>query len=72
MTKTPFRLMPTPDDTKLTAELTGLDAQGNQIAIPVVREAPLTIYLNRQEIVTAMTLGDQPEALAVGFLRNQA
>ncbi|MGC6516765.1 MAG: formate dehydrogenase accessory sulfurtransferase FdhD [Candidatus Puniceispirillaceae bacterium] len=71
MTKTPFRLMPTPDDTKLTAELTGLDAQGNQIAIPVVREAPLTIYLNRQEIVTAMTLGDQPEALAVGFLRNQ-
>ena len=66
-----FRLMPTPDDARLTAELQGLDASGNAVSIDVVRERPLTIYLNRQEIVTAMTLGDQPQALAVGFLRNQ-
>lgn len=66
-----FQLMPTPDDERLTAQLTGLDAHGKEVTIPVVRETPLTIYLNRQEIVTAMTLGDQPEALAVGFLRNQ-
>ena len=71
MTKKPFRLWPTPKDARLTAELTGLDATGAPISIPVVREMPLTIYLNRQEIVTAMTLGDQPKALAVGFLRNQ-
>ena len=39
--------------------------------ISVVEERPLTIYLNRQEIVTAMTIGDYPEYLALGFLRNQ-
>lgn len=71
MSKRDFRLMPTPDDETLTAALTGLDAGGNEVLIPVVREAPLTVFLNSQEIVTAMTLGDQPEALAVGFLRNQ-
>lgn len=71
MSEKPFRLMPSPDDARLTAELTGFDATGQQITIPVVHETPLTIYLNRQEIVTAMTLGDQPEALAVGFLYNQ-
>jgi formate dehydrogenase assembly factor FdhD len=37
----------------------------------VVEERPLTIYLNSQEIVTAMTIGDYPEYLALGFLRNQ-
>ena len=66
-----FHIMPMPDDKTLTAQLTGLDASGQEVVIPVVREVPLTIYLNRQEIVTAMTLGDQPQALAVGFLRNQ-
>ena len=39
--------------------------------IDVVEERPLTIYLNGQEIVTAMTIGDYPDYLAVGFLRNQ-
>lgn len=64
-------LLPTPEAEGLTTDLEGLDASGNPIAIPVVTETPLTIYLNRQEIVTSMTLGDQPEALAVGFLLNQ-
>ena len=63
--------MPTPDNPELTSHLTGLDASGNEITIPVVTERPITIFLNRQEIVTAMSLGDQPDALAVGFLRNQ-
>ena len=40
--------------------------------IRVVEERPLTIFLNAQEIVTAMTIGDYPEYLALGFLRNQA
>lgn len=64
-------IMPSPETKGLTTELTGLDAKGQSVTIPVVTEMPLTIYLNRQEIVTAMTLGDQPEALAVGFLLNQ-
>lgn len=64
-------IYPTPDKAGLTTSLTGLDAKGQAVTIPVVTERPLTIFLNRQEVVTAMTLGDQPEALAVGFLRNQ-
>ena len=71
MTAYAIRPMPSPDDERLTTELTGFDATGQEISIPVVCEVPLTIFLNRQEIVTAMTLGDQPQALAVGFLRNQ-
>ena len=64
-------IYPTPDKAGLTTSLTGLDAKGQPVTIPVVTERPLTIFLNRQEVVTTMTLGDQPEALAVGFLRNQ-
>ena len=71
MTAYAIRPMPSPDDERLTTQLTGFDATGQEISILVVCEVPLTIYLNRQEIVTAMTLGDQPQALAVGFLRNQ-
>jgi FdhD protein len=41
------------------------------VELSVVEERPLTIFLNRQEIVTAMTIGDYPEYLALGFLRNQ-
>jgi len=37
----------------------------------VVTERPLTLYLNRQEIVTMMTIGDHPDLLALGYLRNQ-
>jgi len=37
----------------------------------VVHERPLTIFLNGQEVVTAMTIGDHPEWLAVGYLANQ-
>ena len=37
----------------------------------MVEERPLTIFLNSQEIVTAMTIGDYPDYLALGFLRNQ-
>ena len=50
----------------------GIDQDGNKRAMSVVEERPLTIFLNAQEIVTAMTIGDYPEYLALGFLRNQA
>lgn len=55
----------------LTRHVSGVDHNGERIDLAVVEERPLTIYLNGQEIVTAMTIGDYPEYLALGFLRNQ-
>ena len=66
-----FDIAPEPDAEGLTAELQGLDACGQPVSLPVVQERPLTIFLNRQEIITAMTLGDRPREMAVGFLYNQ-
>lgn len=66
-----FPLLPDPQDPRLTRRITGTDQSGAETEISVVEERPLTIYLNRQEIVTAMTIGDYPEYLALGFLRNQ-
>jgi FdhD protein len=55
----------------LTRAVQGTDHTGAVQNLRVVEERPLTIYLNSQEIVTAMTIGDHPEYLAIGFLRNQ-
>ncbi len=65
------RIFPDPGDPNLTRRVTAIDQHGNAQDIAVVEERPLTIYLNRQEIVTAMTIGDYPEYLAVGYLMNQ-
>jgi FdhD protein len=62
---------PRPDDPRLTRRLTGLDHEGREQEISVIMERPLTIFLNAQEIVTAMTIGDFPDYLAVGYLLNQ-
>jgi FdhD protein len=70
MTDAP-RHFPDPAHPRLTRAVTGLDQTGAEQTIRVVEERPLTIYLNAQEIVTAMTIGDYPEYLALGFLRNQ-
>jgi len=66
-----FFVKPDPDDQRLSQSLTGLDETGTEVAIDVVVERPLTLYLNSQEIVTMMTVGDHPKELAVGFLLNQ-
>lgn len=55
----------------LTRVVSGRDHTGTVQEISVVEERPLTIFLNGQEIVTSMTIGDYPEYLALGFLRNQ-
>ena len=55
----------------LSRPVQGIDQDGNPSAMSVIEERPLTIFLNAQEIVTAMTIGDYPEYLALGFLRNQ-
>ncbi len=65
------RHFPDPAHPRLTRAVTGMDQTGVEQTIRVVEERPLTIYLNAQEIVTAMTIGDYPEYLALGFLRNQ-
>lgn len=64
-------ILPDPDAPRLTRKVMGKDHTGAEVTISVVEERPLTIYLNKQEIVTAMTIGDYPEYLALGFLRNQ-
>ncbi len=64
-------ILPNPADPRLTRVVSGTDQTGAEAQISVVEERPLTIYLNSQEIVTAMTIGDYPDYLALGFLRNQ-
>ena len=54
-----------------TLEIEVLDEYGDPRQQAIAAERPLTLYLNRREIVTLMTLGADPEALVVGYLRNQ-
>ena len=67
----PCLIAPDPHVVGLTRQVLGIDHLGAEISLNVVEERPLTIWLNGQEIVTAMTIGDYPEFLAQGFLSNQ-
>ena len=64
-------LAPNPKDPKLAKPVVGRDQNGKEISTKVTIERPLTLYLNSQEIVTMMTIGDYPEYLAIGYLLNQ-
>ena len=66
-----YLIAPDPGNARLTRGVVGIDENGQATNIAVVEERPLTIFLNGQEIVTAMTIGDYPEYLALGFLSNQ-
>ena len=66
-----YLIAPDPAARRLTRAVTGTDQNGARIKLNVVEERPLTIFLNAREIVTAMTIGDYPAYLALGFLRNQ-
>jgi FdhD protein len=68
--RTPL-LLPDPDDPRLTQPVTGIDQEGRAVEAAIVHERPLTLFLNGQEIVTMMTIGDHPEYLALGYLLNQ-
>ena len=48
-----------------------VDEYNSKREFPVTGELPLTVYVNKQEVVTLMTLGHYPEALVIGYLRNQ-
>jgi len=67
----PYIVRPDPDAAGLTAAVSGIDQTGAAIETRVVEERPLTLFLNTQEIVTMMTIGDHPDLLAVGYLQNQ-
>ncbi len=62
---------PDPGDARLTRKVVGVDERGRTLETSVTVERPLTLYLNGQEIVTMMTIGDYPEYLALGYLINQ-
>jgi len=66
-----YLIRPDPSDPRLTARVTGVDQDGAPVETSVTVERPLTLYLNGQEIVTLMTVGDYLDCLAVGYLINQ-
>ncbi len=71
MSKSPFLIQPKPETPGLSQPVEGVDEAGMSVTLPVVTEKPITLFLNRQEIVTSMTLGDWVQELAVGYFLNQ-
>jgi FdhD protein len=55
----------------LTHPVTAVDERGRRETLHIPAERPLTVYVDKRELVTLMTLGAAPEALTLGYLRNQ-
>src|SRR4051794_25926552 len=55
----------------LTFDVDARNERGELLPTSIAGEHPLTLYVDKREIVTLMTLGQAPEALAIGYLRNQ-
>lgn len=72
MTSDPPPILPDPAAPALSTPVAGLDENGRPVETRVVTERALTIWLDDREIVSAMTIGDHPALMAVGYLRNQA
>ncbi|HTQ01313.1 MAG TPA: formate dehydrogenase accessory sulfurtransferase FdhD [Casimicrobiaceae bacterium] len=68
---TPYRPVLTDAARPATFNVASIDENGDVREVPVAGEHPLTIYVDKQELLTLMTLGGAPEALAIGYLRNQ-
>ncbi len=66
-----FAIAPDPNDERLSCMISGINQDAKPVEIPVVHERALSLFLNGQEIVTVMTIGDHPDLLAVGYLLNQ-
>src|SRR4051812_24144562 len=66
-----YLVRPDPADPRLTERVRGIDQPGASVETAVTVERALTIFLNSQEIVTAMTINDYPDYLALGYLLNQ-
>jgi len=69
--KTPHRPKITHATRPLTFEVEALNEKGEVLPTAIAGEHPLTLYVDKREIVTLMTLGQAPEALAIGYRRNQ-
>jgi len=54
-----------------TYDVPAVDEHGATRVVPIAGEHPLTLYVDKRELLTVMTLGAAPEALAIGYLRNQ-
>jgi FdhD protein len=68
---TPHRPLLTDAARPSTYEVRAVDESGEMRMVPVAGEHPLTLYVDKHELITLMTLGAAPEALAIGYLRNQ-
>ncbi len=66
-----FIVKPQPGNPQLTRRIAGIDHEQTACEIAVPMERAFTLFLNSQEIVTLMTVGDHPRYLGVGFLLNQ-
>ncbi len=66
-----FEIAPDTEDTALSVPVVGRDHLGEKVELYAITEKPLTVFLNGQEIVTLMTIGDYPDLLAAGYLLNQ-
>ena len=71
LTPEPYRPLLTDSARPATFNVSSIDENGQVREVPVAGEHPLTIYVDKQELLTLMTLGGAPEALAIGYLRNQ-
>ena len=69
--KNQYLIKPDTNNLELTKTVKGFDEKKQEISTKVIHEKPLTIYLNNQEIVTLMSIGDHPKYLAIGYLLNQ-
>ncbi len=49
-----------------------IDETGKTRPLAITAEYPLTVYIDKREMVTLMTLGLMPELLTIGWLRNQS
>jgi len=67
----PYRPLLTDAARPSTFTVNAVDETGATRATPIAGEHPLTLYVDKQELLTLMTLGAAPEALAIGYLRNQ-
>jgi FdhD protein len=68
---TPYRPVLSSAARPATFEVRAIDETGAERATSIAGEHPLTLYVDKQEVLTLMTLGAAPEALAIGYLRNQ-
>ncbi|MFO1314034.1 MAG: formate dehydrogenase accessory sulfurtransferase FdhD [Burkholderiales bacterium] len=67
----PYRPVLTDAARPATFDVPAIDENGETRSVAVAGEHPLTIYVDKRELLTLMTLGGAPEALAIGYLRNQ-